>query len=127
VLAKGNDAVFFRYFDATDQVSFLYHALERTVEHDLDQEITYLLGYDRAKKALNELLDWPPHSLDTFIRVVHQNKDHLSTNKRKSHFLWMKDEEIARAEQIVAESFRAAAEIGDQDEPLRQEAEQPSR
>jgi hypothetical protein len=123
--AKGNDAVFFRYFDATDQAGFLYHALEHTVEHDLDQEITYLLGYDRAKKALNELLDWPPHSLDTFIRVVHQNQDRLSSNKRKSHFLWMKDEEIARAEQVVAESFRAAAEIGDQQDASVSEAEKP--
>ena len=111
VRAKGNDAAFFRYFDATDQTSFLYHAIERTVEHDLDQEIMYLLGYDRAKQALNELLDWPPHSLDTFIRVVHQNNGCLSTNKRKSHFSWMKDDEIVRAEALVAESFRAAAEL----------------
>jgi len=109
VPAKGNDAVFFRYFDATEQASFLYHALYRTVEHDLDQEITYLLGYDLAKKALNELLDWPPHSMDTFIRVVHENNDRLSVNKRKSHFLWMKDEEVARAERIVAASFAEAA------------------
>lgn len=113
VPAKGNDAVFFRYFDATEQASFLYHALERTVEHDLDQEITYLLGYDLANNALNELLDWPAHSLETFIRVVHENHDRLSINKRKSHFLWMKDEEVARAEQIVAESFSKAAETAD--------------
>lgn len=114
--AQGNDAVYFRYFDATEQASFLYHALERTVEQDLEQEITYLLGYDIAKKALNEMLDWPPHSLDTFVAVVHQNNDRLSINKRKSHFHWLRDEEISRAEQIVAESFRTAAAHADQRE-----------
>ncbi|GAB3282717.1 Fic family protein [Parahaliea aestuarii] len=37
--ATGNDAVYFRFFDATVQAEFLYRALERTVEEDLQQEI----------------------------------------------------------------------------------------
>lgn len=103
--AQGNDSVYFRYFDATDQASFLFQALERTVEHDLDEEISYLMGFDRAKQALNALVDWPAHSLDVFIQVVHQNNNKLSLNKRKSHFEWMRDDEISRFEQIVAQSF----------------------
>lgn len=105
--AEGNDWRFFAYFDATEQASFLYSSLERTVEQDLEEEINYLLGFDRAKSALNSLLDWPGNSLDTFIRVVHQNGNRLSSNKRKAHFDWMTDDEVARAEQIVAESFEA--------------------
>jgi hypothetical protein len=105
VPAVGNDAIHYRYFDATDQASFLYDALERTVDHDLDQEISYLMGFDRAQRALSEISDWPPHSLETFIRVVHQNTDQLSINKRKSHFEWMTDEEVSRFESIVARSF----------------------
>lgn len=120
VPARGNDAVYYRYFDATEQASFLYDALDCTVERDLEQEITYLLGYDLAKRALNTMLDWPPHSLGTFIRVVHQNNDRLSINKRKSHFNWMLDEEVRRAEQIVAESFREAAAQEDRREPREQ-------
>jgi len=34
--ATGNDAIHFRYFDATEQAGFLFDALERAVEHDLD-------------------------------------------------------------------------------------------
>jgi hypothetical protein len=105
VPAAGNDDHYFRYFDATEQASFLYQALERTVEHDLDEEISFLLGFDRARQALNSLADWPDHLLETFIRVVHQNNDRLSVNKRKSHFAWMNDDELARFEQIVATSF----------------------
>lgn len=104
--ATGNDALYFRYFDATEQASFLFYALERTVEHDLDEEISFLLGFDRARQALNDLADWPAHALDLFVRVVHQNSDKLSLTKRKSHFDWMTDDEVARFEQIVAQSFR---------------------
>jgi hypothetical protein len=103
--ATGNDPVYFRYFDATEQASFLYDALERTVEKDLDAEICFLLGFDRAQGALSALADWPAHSLDMFIRVVRQNEGRLSVNKQKSHFEWMSQEELARFETIVARAF----------------------
>jgi Fic family protein len=103
--ATGNDAVYFKYFDATEQAEFLYHALERTVEEDLQQEIDFLLCFDRAHQQLNELLDWPNHSLELFIRVVHQNGDTLSKTKRKKHFDWMTDAEVSEAEVIVAQAF----------------------
>ena len=103
--ATGNDAVYFRYFDATEQAEFLYRALERTVEEDLQQEIDFLLGFDHARKQLNELLDWPNHSLELFVRVVHQNNDTLSKRKRQSHFDWMTDAEVSEAESIIAQSF----------------------
>ena len=103
--AKGNDAVYFRYPDMTRQSEFLYSALERTVNEDLRQELDFLLGFDRAKQALNQQLDWPAHSLELFIRVVHQNNGHLSATKRKSHFTWMTDEEATQAEQTVKQAF----------------------
>lgn len=105
VPAVGNDPVHFRYFNATEQASFLYEALERTVEHDLDAEISYLLGFDRANQALSAVADWPAHALEIFIRVVHRNGDRLSINKRKAHFEWMTDAEVLRFESIVARSF----------------------
>jgi hypothetical protein len=103
--AVGNDAVYFKYFDATEQAEFLYRALERTVENDLQQEIEFLLGFDRACHNLNQLLDWPNHSLELFVRVVHQNDNTLSKNKKQSHFGWMTEVEVSKAETIVAEAF----------------------
>lgn len=111
--ATGNDAVYFRYFDATEQASFLYEALERTVEHDLDEEISYLLGFDRARRALSEIADWPAHSVELFVRVVRQNDNRLSATKRKSHFDWMTDDEVTRFEVIVARAFDPAVEADD--------------
>ena len=104
--AVGNDAVYFRYFDATIQAEFLYSSLQRTVEEDLVTEINYLVGFDNAYKALNSLLDWPAHGLELFIRIVHQNNGRLSKTKRDSHFDWMKEKEIETAEQLVSNAFQ---------------------
>jgi hypothetical protein len=46
--------VYFRFFDATAQALFLYRALERTVMHDLREEIEYLIGLDRARAAARQ-------------------------------------------------------------------------
>lgn len=103
--ATGNDAVYFRFFDATAQASFLYWALERTVERDLVDEVSFLLGFDAAHTALRGMIDWPAHSLDLFIRLVHQNNGQLSKTKQESHFRWMTDDEVRQAEAQVAQSF----------------------
>jgi hypothetical protein len=103
--ASGNDALYFRFFDATEQASFLYWALERTVEHDLEEEIAFLLGFDAARARLTGLVDWPAHSLDLFIRLVHENGGTLSETKRQSFFSWITDDEARRFEAVVVEAF----------------------
>lgn len=105
VPATGNDAVFFKFFDATEQASFIYKSLENTVENDLQSEITFLLGFDVAKKELNTLFDWPPHSLDLFIRVIHQNNYVLSKTKKESHFMWLSEGEIALYQGMIKKAF----------------------
>ncbi|MDH3903950.1 MAG: hypothetical protein OES90_12085, partial [Xanthomonadales bacterium] len=103
--ATGNDPECFRFFDATPQAEFLYHALKRTLEEDLPKEIEFLLGFDRAYSSLNQLMDWAPHNLELFIQVVHQHAGTLSLTKRKSHFDWMSDVEIKEAELAVRQAF----------------------
>ena len=103
--ATGNDPEWFRFFDATPQAEFLYHALQRTLDEDLPKEIEYLIGFDRAYDRLNQLMDWPRHTLELFIRVVQQNHGKLSSTKRNSHFDWMSEHEIIEAEQVVIQAF----------------------
>ncbi len=112
VPAEGNDALYFRYFDATDQAEFLFWVLDRTVEEDLGKEVDYLIGHDLAAKRLNDRLDWPGHSLDTFINVVAQNGWTLSKTKRKAHFDWMTDDEVAAFARVVEEAFAEARGSG---------------
>jgi hypothetical protein len=105
IAARGNDALYYRYFDATPQASFLYWALERTVERDLEEEISFLLGFDAAHADLKNELDWPSHSLDLFIRLVYQNGGTLSKTKRQSHFEWITDDELQKAQAAVKRAF----------------------
>ena len=69
------------------------------------REIDFLLGFDRAKRELNALLDWPAQSVDLFIQLVHQNNGRLSSGKRKSHFSWMSDMEVSQSEICVRQAF----------------------
>jgi Fic/DOC family len=108
VPATGNDPRFFRFFDATAQALFLYRALERTVEHDLEEEIHYLIGVERARARLKSEIDWPGQSLDLFINIVHQNNGTLSKTKRDRHFTWLTDEECDRFANEVNEAFSSA-------------------
>jgi hypothetical protein len=111
VPAVGNDPRFFRFFDATAQALFLYRALERTVEHDLEEEIHYLIGVERARARLKDEIDWPAQSLDLFIDMVHQNNGTLSKTKRDSHFSWLTDEERDRFVQEVNEAFNSTSQM----------------
>ena len=45
------------------------------------------------------------HSLELFVRVVHQNEGKLSNNKKQSHFSWMTEVEIGEAEAVVCQAF----------------------
>ena len=105
VPATGNDAVYYRFFDATPQAEFMYRSLSRTIEEDLHKEVEFLLGFDRARTKLNEMYDWPGQSLDLFIRIVYQNDNKLSKTKRRRQFDWMTDEEVRTSEAVVAEEF----------------------
>jgi hypothetical protein len=111
VPAIGNDPRFFRFFDATAQALFLYRALERTVEHDLEEEIHYLVGVERARARLKGEIDWPAQSLDLFINVVQQNNGTLSKTKRDRHFPWLTDEERDRFVNAVNEAFSSTVQI----------------
>jgi hypothetical protein len=36
-----------------------YGSLERTMEHDLEEEIHYLIGVERARARLKDEIAWP--------------------------------------------------------------------
>jgi len=105
--AKGNDAIYFRFFDATEQAAFLYRAIERTIRIDLEAEVDYLLAFDIARRELHAVADWPGQTADHFITFVHENGGTLSRNKRKRHFILLTDEEIVKFEAVVRDAFES--------------------
>ena len=103
--ATGNDALYYKYFDATVQVEFLYDALERTVAHDLEKEIQFLIHYDAAYAQLNTVFDWPKGKLDLFIRLLAENQGKLSARKHTNHFAFLIEDEIVKFEALFADAF----------------------
>ena len=101
-LTVHNDtAIWYRYPDMTAQAEALFRFLDRTIDTELAEELTFLTRYDAARRAIQEIVDMPDRQIDLFIRSCGQNNGRLSARKRASHFGLLSDEEIASLEHAV--------------------------
>ncbi|MCD4706137.1 MAG: Fic family protein [Candidatus Sabulitectum sp.] len=98
---KGETGNFYRYIDMTVQAETLFEFVKMTVDHELVIELDFLVDYDRARKAIQEVIDMPDQRLDLFIRLCLQNNGRLSAGKRKTHFAFLKNDELEAIEKIV--------------------------
>ena len=94
-------APWYRYIDMTAQAEALYAFIEKTIDTELVEELTFLANYDRTKKAIQEIVDMPDRQIDLFIRFCLQNHGRLSARKRTGQFPSLTDDEIKRMEQAV--------------------------
>ena len=67
--------------------------------------MAFLAHYDKAKGAIQEIVDMPARKIDLFIRFCLQNNGRLSAQKRLDHFDFLSDEEIAGMEQAVQTAY----------------------
>ncbi len=95
----------YRYIDMTAQVEALYEFVIKTVDEELKKELDFLVGYDRTKKALQEIVDMPDRQIDLFIRLCLQNSGRISATKRESIFNALSNEEIERMEAAVRMNY----------------------
>ncbi|NTU53422.1 MAG: Fic family protein [Chlorobiaceae bacterium] len=105
ITVSGQTGIWYRYIDMTAQVEALYEFVIKTIDEELKNELDILVGYDRTKKALQEIVDMPDRQIDLFIRLCLQNSGHLSATKRESHFGMLTDEEIERMEAAVRTNY----------------------
>ncbi|MBD3239868.1 MAG: cell filamentation protein Fic [Chitinivibrionales bacterium] len=98
----GETACWYRFIDMTAQAEALSEFMDRTVQHELVEELSFLANYDRTKRALQDIVDMPDQRIDLFIRLVTQNNGRLSAKKRASHFGFLSDDEVSRMERAVA-------------------------
>ena len=98
---ENDTARWYRYIDLTAQVEALFRFIERTIDTELVEELTFLANYDRTKKAIQEIVDMPDRQIDIFLRICLQNGGRLSARKRASAFAFLSDDEVARMEQAV--------------------------
>lgn len=96
---------FYRFFDATLHAEFLYHCVQRTVEHDLPAEAAFLRRYDAFRRRIDAIIDMPERMINLLFRFLHQNGGRLSQRAREGEFAALTDEEAARIEAIYGETF----------------------
>jgi hypothetical protein len=95
----------YRFIDMTPQVEALFAFIEKTIDAELTEELNFLISYDRAKAAIQDIVDMPDRQIDLFIRLCLQNNGHISAGKRKSQFAMLTDDEISRLERVVNSAY----------------------
>jgi len=106
---KNETSVHYRYIDMTAIVERFFGFMQETIETELVSELEFLLDYDKAKSALQDVVDMPDRLIDLFIRLCVANNGRLSRNKRQSIFAKLTDEEIAKMEACVREAFKSSS------------------
>jgi hypothetical protein len=89
----------------TPQAEALFRFIDQTIDTELAGELAFLANYDKAKAAIQEIVDMPDRQIDLFIRFCLQNNGRLAAGKRASHFDFLSDEEIIRMERSVLSAY----------------------
>ena len=100
---ENETAHLYRYWDATAFVEFLYHCVSETIRRDLRDELGFLNIFDRAMKAVAEIVDMPDRRASLLVRYIFQNRGELSKKKRTSEFPELTDDEILTIEETIKE------------------------
>lgn len=97
---------FYRYFDATPHIEFLYSCVEQTIEVDLPHEIHFLQSYDRFKAKIEAMIEMPASTVDLLFRFLQQNAGKLSSRARQKEFAALQEHEIEYVEAAYQFAFQ---------------------
>ncbi|MBI5578115.1 MAG: Fic family protein [Deltaproteobacteria bacterium] len=100
----------YRYIDMTAQAEALFDFIRITIDTELVEELSFLAGYDKTKKAIQEIVDMPDRLIDLFIQQCLQNNGRLSDRKRTTHFGFLSDAELINMEKVVQSGFNNGSE-----------------
>lgn len=98
---EGDVEGYFRYPDLTEQCVYLVNAIHETIREEMPQELTFILRFDDAKKAMQDIVDMPDKLIALMLKYLHQNKGVLA-KKRRAEFSKLTDEEI----ELMQEAYR---------------------
>ena len=96
---------FYRFFDATPHVEFIYSCVQKTIDVDLPYETDFLRRYDQFRATVEEMFDMPERTIDLLFRFLHQNKGQLSIRAREKEFSMLEDAETDRVEAAYRDLF----------------------
>jgi hypothetical protein len=95
----------YRYFDCTEAAEFLYASVERTVVHDLPQEIDYLRRHDEAQRRIMEMVEMPDRLAQNLIMFMRQNNGTIPKRRRENEFAALTEDEAQKIEAIYRDVF----------------------
>ena len=107
---ENETACWYQYMDMTEQSEALYEFVNKTIEEELVEELSFLVNYDNTKKAIQDIIDMPDRLIDLFIQLCLQNNGSLSARKRSSHFDFLDEDELVAMQQAVREGYNYSSE-----------------
>jgi Fic/DOC family protein len=105
VLVQNDTADFYRFFDATPHVEFLYSCVKRTIEIDLPDETKFLESYDKFGNGLDAMFEMSNLTKDLLFRFLHQNGGKLSKRATSKEFSKLGADEVEAVEDLYHECF----------------------
>jgi len=104
-------ADYYRYFDATEYTLFLYRCVQDTIEHDLSQEASHIIAYDRFRAGLQRLGEMPDRSVQLLYQFLRQHNGVLSKRAKEKEFKELSVQMIEEIEAIYAEAFGTGSSL----------------
>jgi hypothetical protein len=90
---------YYRYPDLTRQSIYLAETIHATLNEDMPEELSFLLRYDEAKKAIQKIVDMPDKDINKMLIFLHQNRG-IFPKRRREQFEKITDEEIFEMQQV---------------------------
>lgn len=106
LLVEGDTRDLYRFIDMTAFAEYLHDRVAETVRHDLREELGFIAAFDRAFRAVSEIVDMPDRRTSLLIRLCVQNGGRLSARKRPG-FRELSDGEVAAIESAIQGAFAA--------------------
>src|SRR5690606_11982373 len=94
VRVLNDTADFYRFFDATPHVEFLFQCVQRTIDEDLPREVEFLRRHDRFRSEIGSIVDMPDGLVALLFRFLRQNGGRLSKRAREGEFAALTEEEV---------------------------------
>ena len=96
---------FYSFFDATNQVEFLYDCVNETIENIIPKEVDYLTKYDSFKKIIEDEYEMPDKLIAILTRFLEQNNGTLSIRAQEKEFERLSKKEVQMIEETYKEIF----------------------
>ncbi len=96
---------YYRYFDATLQVDFLFDSVQDTLQNIIPTEVNYLQQYDEMKGYLDDKYQMPDRLVALLLGFLRQNEGKLSNRARQGEFKNLTEDEVWDIEKVYGEIF----------------------